>query len=85
MARRKLFLSGILALASLTASTGVVAAAGDGTGASVGAPGQAGALANCYEAYQRQAERGVAAQGGPKLSPSAPLNCDHYWPVPAKR
>ena len=37
------------------------------------------AVANCIAAFERQAERGLEAGGGPKAGEPGPLNCDHYF------
>ena len=52
------------------------------------APGQRNALDNCTENFNKQAEKGVVAGGGPKaepieedgaLVPLEPTNCDHFF------
>ena len=37
------------------------------------------AVDNCTAAFERQAERGTTAGGGPKAGEPGPLNCDHYF------
>ena len=37
------------------------------------------AISNCIAAFQRQAERGITAGGGPKAGEPGPLNCDHFF------
>lgn len=46
-----------------------------------GPNGQEGdpAVDNCIAAFERQAERGITAGGGPKAGEPGPLNCDHFF------
>jgi hypothetical protein len=66
--------------------SGGASAFSNGSGNSPGAPGQARAYEQCFAAFLRQYEGGVAAGGGPKHALEtgetpgiAPLNCDHFW------
>lgn len=40
------------------------------------------AFDNCIAAFERQAERGTMAGGGPKAGEPGPLNCDHFFQDP---
>jgi len=37
------------------------------------------AIGNCGAAFERQADRGITAGGGPKAGEPGPLNCDHFF------
>ncbi len=83
--RRALVTVGVAVLVSIAGASGALAFSGGG-GKSEDAPGQARAQEQCFSAFLRQYESGVAARGGPKNAFDSgetpgigPLNCDHYW------
>ena len=71
------------AVAALTMSllfgTGDALAFTNGGGNSGSAPGQANAIANCFDNIAKQTDKGVSAGGGPKEGVPAPTNCDHFF------
>ena len=74
---------GIIAVGALALSfafgTGDALAFTNGGGNSGSAPGQANAIANCFDNIAKQTDKGVSAGGGPKEGVPAPTNCDHFF------
>ena len=73
-------------LRRLVGASVVVVVAATGAASALAAPNDR-AAEQCFAAFLRQYDRGVAAGGGPKYAAAipgetpgiAPLNCDHYW------
>ena len=74
MGRRLLVVA--FALAALIMPAGALAY---GPAPPPGNPDGTAQLDACSAAFDRQADRGVTAGGGPKAGEPGPLNCDHFF------
>jgi hypothetical protein len=70
--RRRGLVAALVTMLALLAPTSALAFGPD-------AEEGARAVSNCIAAFERQAERGITAGGGPKAGEPGPLNCDHYF------
>lgn len=75
MGRRSL-VAALAVTAALTVPAGGLAF---GPAPPPGNPDNTKALEACRAAFERQADNGVSAGGGPKAGEPGPLNCDHFF------